>query len=351
MISSFFVIFFIFVASCIRKRSKVSFSDAMSVEQSKNIIGIFIILVFLHHIIPYIENSGYVFDKIDNILMPKFRLGQKVVVMFLIYSGYGICESIKNKENYLKSFPKKRILTTLINFDIAVCVFVFLLIIFNKKIVYSYIPLSFIGWESVGNSNWYIFDIIILYSIIYLIHQFINKKYTVLFFTLCTLLMIVILQCYKAEYWYDTIFCFWGGYMLSKYKYKITTYTNNRYYLILFGLIFCYIFTKYSRLAIIHFVAVGLIPKVVSCTWLLINIQHLFWGLCFVWITLKLSIYNSFLKWCGANLFPIYIYQRLPMILIPSAIITGFPIIYILLCFIITLIIAYFYKYWKITLK
>ena len=44
------------------------------------------------------------------------KLEQLMVTMFLFYSGYGVMESIKRKgDDYIKSFPKKRILTTLIN--------------------------------------------------------------------------------------------------------------------------------------------------------------------------------------------------------------------------------------------
>lgn len=56
-----------------------------------------------------------------------YRFSQLVVVMFLFYSGYGVGESFKRKgDGYVKSMPRHRILATLLNFDVAVIVFILL---------------------------------------------------------------------------------------------------------------------------------------------------------------------------------------------------------------------------------
>ena len=69
-------------------------------------------------------------------------------------------------------------------------------------------------------------------------------------------------------------------------------------------------------------------------------------------LSMKVNINNKVLCWLGFNLFPIYIYQRIPMIAIKSLagdeFLVNYPYSYVIICFSITIIIAYFYKYWRI---
>ena len=91
------------------------------------------------------------------------------IAMFLFYSGYGVMESIKKKGNhYIDAIPRTRVLATLINFDIAVALFAFISLISSQDYTFSHYLLSFIGWKSVGNSNWYIFVIILCYLIVFI---------------------------------------------------------------------------------------------------------------------------------------------------------------------------------------
>lgn len=87
-----------------------------------------------------------------------------MVAMFMFYSGYGVMESIRSKGmNYVHSMPKKRILSTWIHFAFIVALYVLLTVAIGNEITLKQLLLSFIGWDSVGNSNWYIFDILCLY--------------------------------------------------------------------------------------------------------------------------------------------------------------------------------------------
>lgn len=124
------IIFYLILAIIVLSRAKIKTNgqheDYLSFDTTNCIKGVFILFVFIKHATPYITNSGYeytsIYDKL--FLMVDSRVGQWIVAMFLFYSGYGIMESIKKKgEGYINSIPKKRILTTLINFDIAVLIY------------------------------------------------------------------------------------------------------------------------------------------------------------------------------------------------------------------------------------
>ena len=132
----------------------------MSHEMTNAIKDIFILLVFISHATPYITESGYDYSGIGDFLFLFINknVGQWVVAMFLFYSGYGVMESINKKgREYLASFPRKRILCVLANFDVAVLAFFLTNICLGKYFTPQEYLLSFIGWTSVGNSNWYIF--------------------------------------------------------------------------------------------------------------------------------------------------------------------------------------------------
>ena len=78
------------------------FSDYMDLENTNCIKGVFVWLIIFCHKLGYGVQKKYLFIKIVS------NLGQKVVSLFLFYSGFGINESINNKGKfYLKSLPKK----------------------------------------------------------------------------------------------------------------------------------------------------------------------------------------------------------------------------------------------------
>lgn len=145
--------------------------DYLSKGSTNSIKGIFILLIVVSHSLGYIHSGAYRFSSIgDGILLWIIgHLGQLVVVMFLFYSGYGVSESYKRKgPDYVKGFPRRRILTTLLNFDVAIVAFLLLGLLLGTPMSAKQVLLSFVGWESVGNSNWYIFVILLCYVISYL---------------------------------------------------------------------------------------------------------------------------------------------------------------------------------------
>lgn len=71
-------------------------------------------------------------------------------------------------------------------------------------------------------------------------------------------------------------------------------------------------------------------------------------------LSMKIKINNAVLIWAGKNLFPLYIYQRIPMIVFSSinggAFVSSHPILYTSTCLLTTLLFAHFYKYWAVKL-
>ena len=166
-------------------------------EQTMAVNGIFVMLVFLRHFKEYIVCGAYdrTFWTVDG------YLEQLIVTTFLFYSGYGILVSLKTKEGYLQKFPK-RILKIWLQFVIVVCLFLLLNLFVGKEYSISTILLSFAAWESVGNSNWYILAILVLYILSYFGGMLTKKNglKTAIFVTAgCCCYVVVLILCGKGS--------------------------------------------------------------------------------------------------------------------------------------------------------
>ena len=204
-----YVLFFIILLSGIFLNKSNFFSDYIDRNQCDAIKGIFILLIFFSHISRHMVSSGFTSDSsADQLFLYISRhIGQWVVALFLFYSGYGVMESLKKKgESYLKGFPKKRILTTLLNFDVAVCCFFALNLVLGLSMSWEIVACSLIGWSSIGNSNWYIFVILICYTVFYVSSRLSpNAKLGGVITTLLLLLTMIVLSQVKEYRFYNTI--------------------------------------------------------------------------------------------------------------------------------------------------
>lgn len=316
-------------------------SDYMSVEKTTAIKGIFIVVVFFSHFENYIDiNSLW---SADIKFYEYFNLiGQRMVTPFLFYSGYGVMESISRKGmNYVHSIPRKRFLHVLAEFDIAIVVYTIARILlktpFNngKMFDIKQFLLSLVGWDSVGNSNWYIFSILVAYIITFIAFEiFRDKKYLcVIGVTVLLSLFVICLRIFdiKERYWYDTVICYAGGMWFSLLRPAVEKILmKNAVWIPVFILstALCLFSFKFAR---INFV----LYEISMCS--------------FVWaiivFTMKFSICNRPLVWLGKNLFPLYIFQRLPMSVFDYFGLSDYNIyLYFAVCFAVTLGIAWLFS-------
>ena len=267
-------------------------------------------------------------------------IGQLCVVMFLFYSGYGTEYSILNKgQQYVDRFPKHRILSTLLNFDVAIIAFLIVDLALGIDVSGKKIALSFIGWEMIGNSNWYIFDILLCYSFSYLAAKLTKSQQKRLaLITLAVVLLILVLHMYKKTWWYDTLLAYPAGVFLAQYKEKLSNLIHRYYWPILIGLLALfmvfynidYLYVMFHNLASVAFAFVILL------------------------LTMRIRVQNKWLIWFGVNLFPIYIYQRIPMMTIKHLYpewVAAYPVAFVAICLLVVSTIAFAYKYIKIDFK
>lgn len=341
----FYLLAFVILLFGVKIQREGYFTDCLSKEQTNAIKGFFILMVFISHCMLDIRKAGYEFDgPLDSIGMQiRSEFGQLVVVMFLFYSGFGVMESyIQKGRDYVRAFPKNRILTTLLNFDIAVLAFVVLDFSLGIKLGWKQVVLSLIGWESVGNSNWYIFVVLFCYCVAYVAFLTIpsNRMKALWVASFLIVVGMAMLSFLKPSRWYNTILCFPAGMFLSTYKDRILSICKDHFLVALLISLFVFIVFRVSPLQSLH--------------GLLYNIQGIAFAFLVFLLTMKIKTENGVLRWLGINLFPIYIYQRIPMIAIAGIagekFVCGYPYVFIVSCFVITCLIALGYKYWRIKL-
>ena len=307
--------------------------DYISKEQCNAIKGIFILIVFTRHIWPYLSKFGYDFSAPGDSLFINIDrwMGQLLVVAFLFYSGFGVMESIKSKgEPYIDNMPRKRILNTLLNFDVAVLVFLVIDLILGINLKLNTTLLAFTGWTSIGNSNWYIFIILVCYFCTWI--GFKLGKGWMAYFLLATA-YIILFNTKSNPVWYNTIFSFAAGLFYSRFKSQIEPFVHQWYWIVLPACILVF-FSVHTQ----NFAFYGLKD----------NLTSILFALSIVVVSMKIRVGNKALIWCGTKLFPLYIYQRIPMIFLSKfdggAFISQHPFAYVWTCFLITIAIAFLYR-------
>lgn len=324
------------------------FPDYVGKKQCDAIKGVFILLVFLGHILTFIKRCGFPFDQRIDWCAQTFHkaMGQLVVALFFFYSGFGVMKSLIDKgKAYLDTYPKRRILTTLLNFDMAVCCFILLAFFMGEELSLSRIVLSFIGWESYGNSNWYIFVILCCYLAFYVVFKAVGDRFRLgtIILTLVLLLGVFALYRCKPTTWYTTVLVFPSGVAYALYSDQLERWIQKRYGLVVF-------------LLVVAFVSLCYLMKTHPLHGLTFNAKAIVFALLIVILTMKIRLGNRWLYWCGFSLFPLYIYQRLPMIglrgIAGEEWICGHPHFFIGVCFAVSVGIALLYnRFFRIQLS
>lgn len=291
----------------------MNFKRALNKEQTTCINGIFVLFVFLSHFGQY-ETMPW-----NRLLL---AIGQLMVAPFLFYSGYGIMEQIQRRGIvYIDSMPRKRILKFYIHFCMALCIYLALSFLLRKDYSFVRIVFSFTALSSIGNSNWYVFAILAMYSIVYISFKQ-CKKHSMTSCVLFTILYIILMDVIKDQaWWYNIILCYPAGMILSKYKDRV-----------------CSIIQKpvFFRMIILAFSLYCLHLPILAYEIISIAFCFLIVDVC-----AYKEIKNVLFHFLGQYVFEIYILQRISMNLFDRYLNDW---IYLIVCIFSTLILAYYFK-------
>jgi hypothetical protein len=228
---------------------------------------------------------------------------QLVVTTFLFYSGYGVMISIRKKGlNYVNKLPTKMI-ELIINFSVAIVLFAILGWVLDKDYSFGRIIASCIGWKSIGNSNWYLFDILLLYGlsfVAYIVTKGKQRRFLGMMLGLSLMAMLFLAEYQNGTRWYNTFLCYWVGLTYGAYKERFDQWLLHKPWqapigLLIFGM--CFLIFHYFRGNILFYILHAI------CFVLCVNVASMF-----------LHFHSPMLLWLGKHIFSIYILQRIPMI-------------------------------------
>lgn len=297
----------------------------LSPEQTSAINGFFVLLVFLRHTVDYMDFGAW-----DSIFVfVNQRLDQLIVVPFLFYSGYGVCCSIQKKgQRYVSQLPRNRFLKVWLHFALAVLLYHVLAIVMGKDYGPVRIALSYTGWDSIGNSNWYIFAMLYMYLATWLSFTVFQKNHHLAAGTLTALAAsyILFMREWKGIWWYDTALVYPVGVLYGLYGAHFEKWLRNSLRpLALVGMGSCF--------AVCYLLREGLVWR---------ELMAVVFALTIVLGTIIFKVGNPILKFLGTYTFEIYILQRLPMILLQGRFSNQY--VYLGASFVVTLVIAVVFK-------
>ncbi len=306
--------------------------DALSMRTTNSLRGIFILLVMLSHFRSYCSPYKDTLDVIGGRISDE--LGQLIVVLFLFYSGYGVCEAIQKKgSGYVRSFPKNRFLKTLLHYDLALLPFLAVGFLFYSGFSARKIIGAFLAWDNLGNSNWYIFAMLVLYAITWLAFSLLGKRKALAaaLVTVLTVVYMLVVSKYQGYWWYDTVLCYPLGMWFSLFKTKIIPFvTRNNLIWLAVMLVFA-VGLRYT-----HWIsrAIGWRVAEAFCFALLV-----------VFGSMKFTVHNRVLEWIGKHTFEIFILQRLPMKLLCKQGLAPHPVLFFAVVLALTLVISFLFHW------
>ena len=300
--------------------------DYLSPESTTMVKGIFTFLILFSHARGYLTLSDRWTDTVY--LTVQDHLGQLIVAMFLFYSGFGIRESFRKKTHYAQTFLSRRFLKVLLHFDIAVALYILVQAFIPVRYPARNYLLCWIGWEDVGNSNWFIFVILSLYLIAWggMCLQRRCGKGGIPFTVLATAALWVLLRVVarKEFWWVDTLAAFPLGMLVSDGKDALDGFLRRK----------------------------GGTAVATAVALVAFALAHKFFGtdvyggatclFCCLVVVLSswIRVGNPVLAWAGRNAFTVYIIQRLPMIVAAALGLDGRPGLFLLFVIPITFLLA-----------
>lgn len=297
----------------------------LSRERTTMLNGIFILFVFVAHALAYPLRMDMVNAHVYGWLMR--YPAQLIVACFLFYSGYGVAESIRKKGMaYVKSMPATRVAKVFLHFGLAVSVFAIVQAALGTPVAWSKYVLAFVGWKSIGNSNWYIFVILCCYLCMWISCRLSTNSHIRAISLLATTAgLTVLLCCCKPDFWWNTIPCFPAGALLSMY--------HKHVHALLLRLPI-----PPSLCGFVLVLAAILMPlryTLFACVPFAFGISLAFSGI-------RFRKKPVVLLWLGHALFSVYIFQRIPMLVMARyGIFSDCPDLFLTVAFVATLSLAW----------
>lgn len=198
----FVILFIIFFGTRIEPKGTYN-ENYLSLENTNALRGMCALIVAMQHTCAYQH---------DEWTAPFLYIGFLCTSIFFFLSGYGLMHSTVNKRRYLKSFPKKRLLTVLIPYLFANIIYLGVRQWLGVETTITGFINSYKIGEPYVSFSWYIVSIIYFYLMFYAAFNIFRRNIAVFLMLPVSVLYVVLVKNAGFDYhWYTTAFCFAGG--------------------------------------------------------------------------------------------------------------------------------------------
>ena len=193
-------------------------SDYLSVQQTRNLKGIFTLIVIFHHL--------SIFAGVGDVYTIFINSGYIAVGGFLFISGYGLMYQYMRKgRNYVKSFLKRRLVSIILP-AVVMAIAYFAIKSYRYGYTLNTLIYDFKRGASVISNGWYINAIIYFYITFFIsmvLAEIIKKpRFMIIFTFIATYLYIILCMKFKFDdHWFSAAFAFYFGVIWALFKSKI----------------------------------------------------------------------------------------------------------------------------------
>ena len=332
------------------------FDDYLSLSQAKCIQGFCLVMIMLHHCSQKLCEPGSVPEQfVKHGLEPFLGIGYLMVAIFFFCSGYGLYKSCQNKENYFDDFFFKRLIPIVLVFGITTYCFMYAIIDQGINITVDG-PMTLMGPTTWNPYAWYVYAIIICYSLFYLGFKYFKNDRISIGIIIGGLVLYIAFCSYwlYGGWWYNTVLIFPFGIIYAKHEDTIKArlsdgYGKNLIGLIIFTIILYYLSDLFEGVVYSGDSASGFARGLLVLA-ILRTIVSMEFVLVVIAISLKVKIGNPVLKFLGKFTLEFYLLHGLFVQIFASRFLTGYdisvmyivnPFLYVLVVFILTCICGY----------
>ncbi|RKM56442.1 hypothetical protein D6853_06550 [Butyrivibrio sp. X503] len=292
----------------------------LSLEQSKALQGICVIIIVIHHISQKVFADQEISALVRSGMSPFANMGAFLTSVFFFFNGYGLYKSYINKPGYLDHFLKKRLIAPLVAYYVTGWAFLVIRLALGEEMGRKLFVLYLTEIVHCSPYSWYIVILMIFYVVFYLVFKYAkNERSAITLFTIIVLAYIAIAlfvpkndYFIRGEWWYNSIIMMPLGMWLARREDKIIDHVKRNYnkYLVI------HLIPAFPafRLSYLILKKIGYfsdsIPNGIICKLISLSAQTLaiyVFIACILLISMNISIGNKVLAFLGKYTLEIYL--------------------------------------------
>lgn len=156
-------------------------------------------------------------------ILKYFTKGYLWVGVFFFLSGYGLAYSSKTKDNYMTNFIFKKFVQIYLPFVIAQAIYLVIVNCYINKIPFKMLDLICVAGIGVVNPVlWYILEILVIYTIFFIIKKYFMFKQEDIIWCFLTFVIILVLLTLDiifdiGSWWYTATSVYFFGYVIGNH--------------------------------------------------------------------------------------------------------------------------------------